>query len=168
MQKDKNFVGRPQKCRFVEESPSITYYKPRGIPMSELDVVDLTIDEFEAIRLADYKGLYQIDAAKKMGVSRQTFGRIITSARKKISEGLMMGKAIKIDGGNYEIKGKYMKNARTMGKGGECVCPKCKKEIEHKRGIPCQEEKCPDCFGWAVCYLRSTCSLRLSFLPGYV
>ena len=145
MEKDINFVGRPQKCRFVKESPSITYFKPRGIPMSELEVVEITVDEFEAIRLADNKELYQSDAAKKMGISRQTFGRIITSARKKISQGLIQGKAIKIDGGNYEIRGKKMKNSENMGSIGECICPKCKKEIDHKRGVPCHQEKCPDC-----------------------
>jgi len=104
MQNDKNFVGRPQKCRFVKESPSINYYKPRGVPISELDVVELTIDEFEAVRLADYKNLYQLDAAKKMGVSRQTFGRIIALAHQKIGDSIVNGKAIKIDGGCYNYK----------------------------------------------------------------
>ena len=99
----KNTVGRPQKCRFVKNSPEITYYKPRGIPMSDLQEVILTIDELESIRLADYKGLYHEDAAEKMRISRQTFGRIIASARKKISNGIINGKAIKIEGGNYNI-----------------------------------------------------------------
>jgi len=100
----KNNVGRPQKCRFVKNSPQVNYYKPRGIPMSQLDEIILTVDELEAIRLADSRQLYQEDAAKKMGISRQTFGRIIASARKKISDGIIYGKAIKIDGGNYNLK----------------------------------------------------------------
>jgi len=101
---NKNSVGRPQKCRFVKNSPQVTYYKPRGIPMTNLEEVILTVDELESIRLADFQELYQQDAAKKMGVSRQTFGRIIASARKKISDGLLNGKAIKIEGGNYNLK----------------------------------------------------------------
>ena len=99
----KSNVGRPQKCRFVKNSPQVTYYKPRGIPMSQLSEIVLTIDELESIRLADMKGLYQEDAAEKMGISRQTFGRIIASARKKISNGIINGKAIKIEGGNYNL-----------------------------------------------------------------
>ena len=104
MQNEQNIIGRPQKCRFVKESPSSTYFKPRGIPLSNLDEVSLTIDEFEAIRLADYKKLYHADSAKKMGVSRQTFGRIIASAHKKIGDGIVNGKAIKIEGGCYNFK----------------------------------------------------------------
>ena len=94
-------VGRPQKCRFVKTSPLHTYFKPRGIPLTNLDEVCVTVDEIEAIRLADYEGLYHEKAAKKMDVSRQTFGRILASAHKKVGEGLIKGKAIKIKGGNY-------------------------------------------------------------------
>ncbi len=99
----KNTVGRPQKCRFVKNSPLHTYYKPRGIPMSNLEAISVTVDELEAIRLADYKGLYHEDAAKKMGISRQTFSRMLASAHKKISDGIINGKAIEIKGGNYNI-----------------------------------------------------------------
>ena len=62
----------------------------------------VTIDEFEAIRLADLDGLYQEDAAKKMNVSRQTFGNIVNSAHKKIADALLNAKALKIEGGNIE------------------------------------------------------------------
>ena len=65
--------------------------------MSELLEVELLPDELEAFRLADYQGLYHQDAAGKMGVSRQTFGRILASARKKIAEALVLGKALKIE-----------------------------------------------------------------------
>ena len=94
-------VGRPQKCRFVKKSPLHTYFKPRGIPMTNLEEVRVTVDELEAIRLAYYKNLYHEDAAKKMTVSRQTFGRILASAHKKVGDGIINGKAIKIKGGNY-------------------------------------------------------------------
>jgi len=65
--------------------------------MSELLEVELLPDELEAFRLADYQGLYHQEAAEKMGVSRQTFGRILASARKKIAEALVLGKALKIE-----------------------------------------------------------------------
>lgn len=86
------------KCyRHIEGSPNVTYYKPAGIPLKQLDEVVLSIDEYEAIRLADLEGLYQEEAANKMQVSRQTFGRIISQAHKKIADGLVNGKAIKIE-----------------------------------------------------------------------
>lgn len=90
-------MPRPRKCRFIQCKPDATYFKPRGIPLVDLDEVSLTLDEFEAIRLADYEKLYHVAAAKTMNVSRQTFGRILRSARKKVSECLIEGKALKID-----------------------------------------------------------------------
>jgi predicted DNA-binding protein (UPF0251 family) len=83
--------------------PQSDYFKPRGIPLSVLEEVVLTVDEFEAIRLADLDGLYQEKAAEKMKVSRQTFGRIIESAHKKVAEALVQGKALKIEGGEFEM-----------------------------------------------------------------
>ena len=83
--------------------PQVTFYKPRGIPLSVLQHVALTVDELEAIRLADLEGLYQEQAAEKMNISRQTFGRIIESAHKKIADALVNGKALAIEGGSYEI-----------------------------------------------------------------
>ncbi|MCF7792050.1 MAG: DUF134 domain-containing protein [Victivallales bacterium] len=76
----------------------VDYFKPRGIPLRELSEVILELDEFEAIKLADYDEKYHADAAEKMGVSRQTFGNIIKSARKKIADALINGKAIRIEG----------------------------------------------------------------------
>ena len=70
--------------------------------MDALEEVNLTLDELEAIRLADLTELYQEDAAKKMNISRQTFGNIINSAHKKIADALLNAKALKIEGGNIE------------------------------------------------------------------
>ena len=95
-------MPRPFKCRRVCGTPETDYFKPRGISLDELEEVGLTIDEFEAIRLADLDGLYQEDAAKKMNVSRQTFGNIINSAHKKVADALLNAKALKIEGGNIE------------------------------------------------------------------
>jgi predicted DNA-binding protein (UPF0251 family)/predicted Fe-Mo cluster-binding NifX family protein len=92
-------MPRPFKCRRVCCEPQVNYFKPRGIPVSQLEEVVLTIDEFEAVRLADLEGLYQEDAAKKMNVSRQTFGNIIESAHKKIADTIVNAKALKIKGG---------------------------------------------------------------------
>jgi predicted DNA-binding protein (UPF0251 family) len=81
--------------------PSADYFKPRGIPLSSLQEIGLTIDEFEAIRLADLEGLYEENAAEKMNVSRQTFGNIVAAAHKKIADAIVNGKALKIVGGSY-------------------------------------------------------------------
>ena len=89
-------MARPRNCRRVGCLPGSQYFKPRGIPLSTLEEINLTVDEFEAIRLADLEGLYQDQAAEKMNVSRQTFGRIIDSAHKKVAEALVEGKALKI------------------------------------------------------------------------
>lgn len=92
-------MTRPRCCRKIGRVPDINYYKPKGIPSSLLDEVVLTLDEFEAIKLADFEGLYQEQAAVKMDISRQTFGRIIDSAHRKIADVLIHGKALKIAGG---------------------------------------------------------------------
>ncbi len=94
---------RPRKNRLVGFEPDVSYFKPRGIPMIDLAEVCLTVDEREAIRLADKLGLSQEEAGRCMGVSRATFGRIIQRARRIVADALIGGKAIRIDGGNYRI-----------------------------------------------------------------
>jgi len=96
-------MARPRHCRRVGSMPESDYFKPRGIPLSMLEEVILTVDEFEAIKLADLESLYQEQAAGKMNVSRQTFGRIIESAHNKVAEALVKGKALKIEGGEFEM-----------------------------------------------------------------
>ena len=96
-------MPRPRHCRRVAQLPQANYYKPRGIPLSVLEEVTLTVDEFEAIRLTDLEGLYQADAAEKMSVSRQTLGRILESAHRKTADALVHGKALLIKGGSVEI-----------------------------------------------------------------
>ncbi len=92
-------MTRARCCRKIGCVPDVTYYKPKGIPSSLLEEVVLTLDEFESIKLADFEGLYQEQAAVKMDISRQTFGRIIDSAHRKIADVLIHGKALKIAGG---------------------------------------------------------------------
>jgi len=89
-------MARPKCCRRIGCQPGDTYFKPRGIPLTELSEVELALDEFEAIRLADFEGLYQAEAARKMRISRPTFGRIVSVAHQKIAEALVQGKALKI------------------------------------------------------------------------
>ena len=94
---------RPKKSRRVGFNPKINYFKPRGIPVLDLDEVCLTIDEREAIRLADLLGMSHEDSGKQMGVSRATFGRIIQQARQTIADAIINGKAVRVEGGNYEL-----------------------------------------------------------------
>lgn len=93
-------MPRPVMDRRVSGRPASTLFKPAGIPTRDLPEITLTLDEFEALRLADFDGLYQEAAALRMGVSRQTFGRIIETARRKIADALVNGKALRIEGGN--------------------------------------------------------------------
>jgi uncharacterized protein len=81
----------------VSCDPKAIYFKPRGIPLVDLQEVSLSLDELEALRLADYEGLYHEEAAAEMKVSRATFGRIISGARRKMAEVLIQGKALKIE-----------------------------------------------------------------------
>ncbi len=87
---------RPRLCRRIGFNPNITYFKPQGVPMRELEIVELTAEEVEALRLRNIKDLEQEEAAKKMNTSQSTFQRILSSAYKKITEALIDGKAIKI------------------------------------------------------------------------
>ncbi len=96
-------MPRPQKCRRVSYLPNVTYFKPAGIPMVNLKEIRLSIEEAEAIRLKDLENLEQEQAAERMNISRPTFQRVLASGRKKIADALLSGKALKIEGGNYEI-----------------------------------------------------------------
>jgi len=89
-------MPRPRLCRKVRFNPQITYFKPQGVPMRFLEVVELTHEELEALRLKNIENLDQIKAAKLMQTSQSTFQRILASAYKKISEALIRGKAIAI------------------------------------------------------------------------
>jgi len=90
-------MPRPKKCRSIDCNPKAFYFKPRGIPLVHLEETGLDMDELEAVRLADYEGLYHAGAAEKMQISRATFGRILNNARRKIADAIVNGKALKID-----------------------------------------------------------------------
>ena len=128
-------MSRPQRCRRVASLPHSVLFKPAGVPARTLEEVVLSVDEFEALRLADYEGLYQDEGAQRMGVSRQTFGRIVESARKKVAEVLVKGLVLRIEGGHVE-----MAEMRVF----ECA------ECGHVWKVPFgtgRPEECPSCQG---------------------
>jgi predicted DNA-binding protein (UPF0251 family)/predicted Fe-Mo cluster-binding NifX family protein len=92
-------MPRPFQERRVGAEPAFSLFKPEGVPPCGLEIIGLGLDEFEALRLADCEGLYQEAAAIRMGVSRQTFGRIIEEAHRKVATALVEGRGICISGG---------------------------------------------------------------------
>jgi len=138
-------MTRPKKTRYINFQPQTTYFKPRGVPLSSLEENILTVDELEAARLKNYKGLGQTECAKKMKVSQSTFQRILFSANQKIADALINGKAIRINGGAIRINKNLLiaKNKKIR----KFKCEKCKYEWEKpfgtgKRDI---EMSCPKC-----------------------
>ncbi len=95
-------AGRPKKVRYIQKMPGIVQFSPRGKP-GRPDSVELTVDEFEAFKLADLQDFTQEQGAVAMHVSRPTFGRLLRSARKKAADGLVNGKIIKISIGDVQV-----------------------------------------------------------------
>jgi uncharacterized protein len=132
-------MPRPLKCRRVCGCPRADYFRPGGVLRADLEVVRLTMDEFEALRLADLKGLYQEKAAAEMRVSRQTFGNIIGSAHRKLADVVVNTKAMKIEGGVVQFVTRGLvcprcKQVRTTGSGANTrECPQC---LKRKAGGP--------------------------------
>lgn len=104
-------MPRPRKCRRIVGTPRVTYFKPQGIPMTELDEVTLSYEGHEALRFADLEGMNQEEAARSMGVSRHTFGRILAEARRAVAEAVIRGMALRIQGGVYEVAGCHRETA---------------------------------------------------------
>lgn len=124
-------MARPPKCRRVEFMPELTFFKPAGVPLRELEEVSLAVEELEAIRLKDVEGLEQEACAQRMGISRPTYHRVLTSARAKVAQALVEGRAIRIEGGHFKIVAKRFR------------CRECGHEWESKRGK--EKGSCPDC-----------------------
>lgn len=112
--------------------PGVTYFKPRGVPLIDLEEVNLAVDEFEAVRLKDMERLKQEEAAKRMNISQPTFHRLLESAREKLAEALVNGKVIKIHGGDYEMAARKFK------------CYNCRNEWAEPYGTG-RPKKCPEC-----------------------
>ncbi|MDY6918495.1 MAG: DUF134 domain-containing protein [Chloroflexota bacterium] len=129
-------MGRPPQSRRVAFIPHITYFRPAGVPLRSVKEVCLSVEEAEAIRLKDLESLEQEECAESMGVSRPTFARILVSARQKMADAMLNGKAIRIEGGHFELAAPRFHcsnghewNATPQANMGERVwyCPTCKK-----------------------------------------
>ena len=127
-------MPRPHKCRFVcGPGPLANAFKPAGIPARSLEVVELRLDELEALRLADLEGLYHDAAADQMGISRPTFGRLIASARQKVADALLNSKSLIFKGGQVT-----MADVRTF------ECADCGARFDAPYGTP-RPDECPSC-----------------------
>jgi predicted DNA-binding protein (UPF0251 family) len=102
-------MPRPKKDRKVHKPPFYTRFKPTGISAKDLKELVLTLDEYEAIRLSDFYGMSQEEAAEEMEISRPTFTRLIENARKKMADFLINGKLLSLDGGNIHFKNNVIK-----------------------------------------------------------
>jgi predicted DNA-binding protein (UPF0251 family) len=96
-------VSRPRKQRTLTRAPRPAIYKPAGVPLDGLRRITLLHEELEALRLADLQSLTQAEAAGRMGVSRSTFQRILTRARRQVALALAEGHALQIEGGTFEV-----------------------------------------------------------------
>jgi uncharacterized protein len=123
-------MPRPKCCRHIGAMPGKTSFQPEGAGPSPCEAVLLTLDEYEAIRLADLEGLYQEQAASRMNVSRQTFGRIVEAAHRKLADVIVNGKALRIEGGPV-----------SLAAAGPLRCPRCRRAI----GMVCGETTEPSC-----------------------
>jgi len=94
-------MPRRKVRRLVRQEPPVSVFKPAGVPARELETIVLTVDEYEAIRLADSEGLGQRDACEAMRVSQPTFNRILSSGRMKMATALVKGCVLRIEGGHY-------------------------------------------------------------------
>ncbi|HEY3314958.1 MAG TPA: DUF134 domain-containing protein [Bacillota bacterium] len=143
---------RPRKVRRVAFLPGVTYFKPQGIPLRHLDEVRIGVDEVEALRLRSLEGLDQEEAASRMGVSRQTFQRVLEEAYRKVAEGIILGKALRIEGGDYEqvplkLSCRHCGHSweQTLAGSTEVACPRCDGVLtDFVRGCRMQTEKKED------------------------
>lgn len=121
------FMTRPKCCRKISSFPAVREYQPSGEQSPETPSVSLSLDELEAVRLADYETMYQEDAALKMGISRQTFGRIISAARGKIADAILNGKRIEIGGGTVTIRKRGLRTCDHCDQSEQIQCTKREK-----------------------------------------
>lgn len=153
---------RPRRCRRISFQPDVTYFKPAGVPLRNLDETIVNFDEAEAVRLVDLEEKDQKQVAKKMQISQPTLSRLLKSGRKKLADAIIKGKAIKIQGGNFKMvqpRGRGLGFGRSRGisgggrmggpiatgPGGICKCTKCGYQESQVRGQPCMNKKCPKC-----------------------
>jgi predicted DNA-binding protein (UPF0251 family) len=131
--------------------PHCTFFKPAGIPLCSLEEIGLGVEEVEALRLKDLEGLEQEDCADRMGISRPTFQRILTGARAKVTEALVQGKAIRVEGGNFQLVTRRLQCGdcgkvweEPISNAGQRECPICagteiKEIVGAERGGKCRQ-----------------------------
>jgi predicted DNA-binding protein (UPF0251 family) len=124
-------MPRPEKKRRVLQPPLVSDFKPTGIPRGFLETLEMTIDEYEAIRLADYLGYDHETASIEMKISRPTFSRLIEKARHKIAKTIVDGLYLKIAGGSIHFQSNRIH------------CKNCKKTFQVPLDNP--EPECPTC-----------------------
>lgn len=153
-------MGRPKCCRRIQARPTVLAYGPlhgsrpaEEASGGETAGLALTLDEFEALRLADLEGLYHETAAERMKVSRPTFGRIVKSARNKVARMLVEGAALRIEPGRPLPEGEMVYICTTCrhewhaqvaaGAPGASTCPSCRGgAVEPGCGATCPVERC--------------------------
>lgn len=164
---------RPRKRRMVNFEHDIRHFKPSDSSIEGMDEINITIDELESLRLRYLENMKQDDAAQKMEVHQSTFQRTLQRTLEKISDALVNGKSIRVEGGNYTMPGKDGTGPRGQGPvggqgrgqgqrrgqrgnrngngpvsttaGGQCKCPSCAYEQAHQPGTPCAQINCPEC-----------------------
>jgi len=127
-------MARPTKCRRVAFMPEVAYFKPAGIPLRVLEEVCVSVEEAEAIRLKDLEALDQEQCAQQMNISRPTFQRVLGTARQKVADALLNGKAIRIKGGDFEMSARQFRcfkghewemSTDSMATKSSPSCPRC-------------------------------------------
>jgi predicted DNA-binding protein (UPF0251 family) len=127
-------MPRPRKHRRLSNAPQPAIFKPVGMPLESLETVTLFHEELEALRLADLEGCHQETAAAQMGISRSSFQRMVTEARRKLVLALVHGAALHIQGGTFHVAavcwrcdscGATWEVAHGSGQGEAAICPTC-------------------------------------------
>jgi len=132
---------RPHKERRIEQMPTVTHYKPAGIPLKNIDEIVLAFEEMEALRLADVEQLDQGAAAERMGISRPTFHRLINKAHQKIATALWQGMALRVEGGSFRMDHRHKDGLRQF------ICKQCQHRwaVPHGTGQSGKDMTCPSC-----------------------
>ena len=155
-------IMRPRKRRMVDFEHSARQFRPSSSEGQISEEVLLTIDELEAMRLSFLENLSQGEAAVLMEVHQSTFQRALKKALEKVTDALVYGKAIRIEGGDYRMprgdgtgpsgqgpvgggRSRGQGRGRGVGPEGNCVCPACGHEIPHTPGVTCNQVKCEKC-----------------------
>jgi uncharacterized protein len=158
---------RPRKSKMVSFEHQLRHFKPVDFKEGCFEEIALTVDELEAMRLSFLENLSQIEAADCMDVHQSTFQRTLKRALEKVTEALVYGKSLKIEGGNYKMPGGDGSGPEGKGPGvdriqggrkrcgnrvggpgghkGTCICPECGHEVPHKPGVSCIEVECEKC-----------------------